>query len=351
MRGRMTEDAPFLSGGPEEPDSGAVELTAEELRAELGRARDVGKRIVENVNRVVRGKQPVVELVTTALLAGGHVLIEDVPGVGKTVLARSIAISIGGRFARIQGTPDLMPADVTGSVIYRREEESFVFHPGPVFSNVVLVDEINRATPRTQSALLEAMEERQVSVEGHSYVLPEPFVLLATQNPVEYHGTYPLPEGQLDRFTLAVSLGYPDGRSEKEVLSSQALGHPIELIKAVCSLEEVVEAQRAVRRVYTSPAILDYVVAIAHATRNHPQVSIGVSPRGSLALLHTAQARAVMAGRDYVSPDDVKAVAPAVLGHRIVLAQGSGTIGAGRLFVSELLRHVAVPTARGESPA
>ncbi|MER3395356.1 MAG: hypothetical protein C4318_05335 [Acidimicrobiia bacterium] len=311
-------------------------------------ARSVGARIVDNVTRVVRGKRSVVELVTTALLAGGHVLIEDVPGVGKTILARSIAISIGGRFARIQGTPDLMPADVTGSVIYRREDEAFVFHQGPIFSNVVLVDEINRATPRTQSALLEAMEEHQVTVEGHSYVLPEPFVLLATQNPVEYHGTYPLPEGQMDRFTLAVSLGYPDVGSEKEVLRSQALGHPIEQIKAVCTLEEVAQASRAVRQVHTGAAVLDYVVAIAHATREHPQVAIGVSPRGSLALLHTAQAHAVMAGRDYVSPDDVKAVAPAVLGHRIVLAQGSGTIGAGRTFISDVLTHVAVPTVRRE---
>lgn len=343
----MTEAEPFPSAGESTVASAPMELSGEDLYAALAAARDVGARIVENVTRVVRGKRGVVELVTTALLAGGHVLIEDVPGVGKTILARSIAISIGGRFARIQGTPDLMPADVTGSVIYRREEESFVFHPGPIFSNVVLVDEINRATPRTQSALLEAMEEHQVSVEGHSYVLPEPFVLLATQNPVEYHGTYPLPEGQLDRFTLAVSLGYPDGLSEKEVLRSQALGHPIEGIKAVCSLEEVVEAGRAVRQVHTSPAILDYVVAIAHATRGHPQVAIGVSPRGSLALLHTAQACAVMAGRDYVSPDDIKAVAPAVLGHRIVLSQGSGTIGAGRVFISEVLRHVGVPVTRG----
>jgi MoxR-like ATPase len=324
-----------------------VELSGDELAAALHSARDLGARIVENVTRVVRGKRAAVELVTTALLASGHVLIEDVPGVGKTILARSIAISIGGRFARIQGTPDLMPADVTGSVIYRREDESFVFHPGPVFSNVVLVDEINRATPRTQSALLEAMEEHQVTVEGHSYVLPEPFVLLATQNPIEYHGTYPLPEGQLDRFTLAISLGYPDGLSEKEVLRSQALGHPIDQIKAVCALEEVVDAARAVRQVHTAPAILDYVVAISQATRDHPQVAIGVSPRGSLALLHTGQARAVMAGRDYVSPDDIKAVAPAVLGHRVVLSQGSGTIGAGRAFVSEVLRQVPVPTVRG----
>ncbi len=329
---------------PAPPPQG--QLGGEELEAALAAARDVGYRIAANVNRVVRGKAEVVQLVTTALLAGGHVLIEDVPGVGKTILARSIAVSIGGRFARIQGTPDLMPADVTGSVIYRREDESFVFHPGPIFSNVVLVDEINRATPRTQSALLEAMEERQVTVEGHSYVLPSPFVLLATQNPVEYHGTYPLPEGQLDRFTLAVSLGYPDRSAEKEVLSSQALGHPIEDLKPVCVLEEVVAAARAVRQVHTAPAILDYVVAIANSTRGHPEVAIGISPRGSLALLHTAQARAVMSGRDYVSPDDVKAVAPAVLGHRLVLSQGSGTIGAGRAFVSELMRRVPVPTVR-----
>lgn len=329
------------------PGTEGIPYAAEELQEALEAARSVGARLVENVDRVVRGKHEAVSLVVTAILGGGHVLIEDVPGVGKTILARSIAISIGGRFARIQGTPDLMPADVIGSTIYRREDESFVFHPGPIFANVVLVDEINRATPRTQSALLEAMEENQVSVEGHTYSLPQPFVLLATQNPVEYHGTYPLPEGQLDRFAVAVSLGYPDGESEKEVLASQALGHPIEQIKAVCSPEDVVAAARAVRLVHTSRAILDYVVALSAATRNHPQVVLGASPRASLALLHTAQAAAVMAGRDYVSADDVKAVAPAVLGHRLLLARGQGSIGAGRAFVSELLLEVPVPVERG----
>jgi MoxR-like ATPase len=330
-------------------EPGQLDLTASsqgDLADALSLARSVGMRIIDNVDRVVRGKHEAVVLVTTAILAGGHVLIEDVPGVGKTILARSLAISIGGRFARIQGTPDLMPADVIGSTIYRREDESFIFHPGPIFANVVLVDEINRATPRTQSALLEAMEEHQVSVEGHSYPLPEPFVLLATQNPVEYHGTYPLPEGQLDRFHVAVSLGYPDAHSEKEVLSSQALGHPIEQIKAVCTPEEVVEARRSVRLTHTSQAILDYVVAVTGATRNHPGVVLGASPRASLALLHTAQAAAVLAGRDYVSADDVKTVAPAVLGHRLLLAQGQGTIGAGRAFVNELLRGVEVPVSR-----
>lgn len=320
---------------------------APEITEALSRAGALGRALTENVGRVVRGKPQQVELAVTALLGGGHVLIEDVPGVGKTVLARSLAISIGGRFARIQGTPDLMPADVTGVNIFRRETEEFAFHPGPVFANVVLVDEINRATPRTQSALLEAMEEGQVSVDGESYGLPQPFCLLATQNPVEYHGTYPLPEGQLDRFMAALSIGYPDRASEREILVSQAHGHPIDTLGAVCSLEDLVAARSDVRATYTAPGIVDYVVAICDASRNDPTVSIGASPRGSLALLHAAQARAVVRGRDFVVPDDVKAMAPSVLGHRLVLAQGSQSVGAGRSVVERILGRIPVPTDGG----
>lgn len=308
------------------------------------RAAQVARALIDNVARVVRGKASQVELAVTALLGGGHILIEDVPGVGKTILARSLAISVGGRFSRIQGTPDLMPADVTGTNIFRRDSEEFVFHPGPVFANVVLVDEINRATPRTQSALLEAMEEGQVSVDGQSYALPEPFCLLATQNPVEYHGTYPLPEGQLDRFMAALSLGYPDRTAERDVLVSQARGHPIDVLTAVCTLEDLVAARFDVRATYTAPGIVDYVVAICSATRNEASISIGASPRGSLALLHAAQARAVVRGRDYVLPDDVKAMAPSVLGHRLVLAQGAQSIGGGRGYVERVLGQVPVPT-------
>lgn len=310
----------------------------------LQRAGQLGRTLIENVGTVVRGKQLQVELAVTTLLAGGHLLIEDVPGVGKTILARSLAISVGGKFSRIQGTPDLMPADVTGTNIYSRESEEFVFHPGPVFANVVLVDEINRATPRTQSALLEAMEEGQVSVDGQSYGLPEPFCLLATQNPVEYHGTYPLPEGQLDRFMCAISIGYPDRTSERDILVSQSHGHPIEQLQPICTLEQLVDARADIRGVYTAPAIVDYVIALADQTRRSASVSIGASPRGSLALLHAAQARAVVRGRDYVVPDDVKAMAPGVLGHRMVLAQGAQSIGAGRTLVERLMSDVAVPT-------
>lgn len=307
----------------------------------------VGNEIARNVGLVIKGKESQVELAITTLLGGGHLLIEDVPGVGKTILAKALAVSIGGKFSRIQGTPDLMPADVTGATVYRRESEEFVFHPGPVFANVVLVDEINRATPRTQSALLEAMEEGQVSADGSSYGLPEPFCLFATENPVEYHGTYPLPEGQLDRFMAAISIGYPSREAEREVLTSQARGHPIETLEAVCNLEDLINARAAVRSVYTAPAIVDYVVAISDATRSHPSIAIGASPRGSLALLHASQARAVMQGRDYVVPGDVKAMAMSVLGHRIVLTQGSQSIDAGRNLIATILGSVPVPTDRG----
>lgn len=332
-----------------EVQAGEVMAGSSQAQSEstLARASQVGSALITNVARVVRGKAEQIELAATVLLGGGHLLIEDVPGVGKTILARALAISIGGKFSRIQGTPDLMPADVTGTNVYRRESEEFVFHPGPVFANVVLVDEINRATPRTQSALLEAMEEGQVTADGRGYGLPEPFCLLATENPVEYHGTYPLPEGQLDRFMAAISIGYPDRESEKEVLTSQAHGHPIEELEPVCSLEDLVNARVAVRAVYTAPAIVDYVVSISDVTRSHPSISIGASPRGSLALLHAAQARAIIKGRDYVVPDDVKVMAVSVLGHRIVLSQGAQSIGAGRNLIHQILTSVPVPTDSG----
>lgn len=313
----------------------------------LAAAGALGRAVIQNVGNVVKGKPNVVETAVTILLAGGNLLIEDVPGVGKTMLSRSLAASIGGRFSRIQGTPDLMPTDVTGTTVYHRQGEEFVFHPGPVFANVVLVDEINRATPRTQSAMLEAMDEGQVSVDGQSYGLPQPFCLLATQNPIEYHGTYPLPEGQLDRFMAALSIGYPDRSAEREILTSQSHGHPIDRLEAVCSLEQIVAARAEVRGVFTAPNLVDYVVAVAAATRKSGSVSLGVSPRGSLALLHASQARAVVSGRDYVIPDDVKAMAPFVLGHRLVLAHGTQAIGAGRSVVEQVLEEVPAPTQGG----
>ncbi len=275
--------------------------------------------VVENVEKVIFGKHHEVELALVALLCRGHILIEDVPGTGKTVLAKSLSRSIGCSFRRIQFTPDLLPSDVTGVAIFDQRTSSFEFRPGPVMSQIVLADEINRATPKTQSALLEAMEERQITVDGVTHRLPEPFLVMATQNPIEYEGTFPLPEAQLDRFFLRLQLGYPSPEQEIAILDAQRVQHPIETLGQVVSSEDLIEAQQRVRDIHVAPAVKKYVVSVVGATRSHPDVYLGASPRGSLALTRAAQAYAAIRGRDFVLPDDVKALAAPTLSHRLIL--------------------------------
>ena len=286
----------------------------------MSEVREFTRRVVSNVEHVIVGKTSVVQLTVIGLLSRGHLLIEDVPGVGKTMLARSLARSLDCSFGRIQFTPDMLPSDVTGVSVYNQATGSFEFQPGPIMSQIVLIDEINRATPKTQSALLEAMEERQITVDGVTHPLPKPFMVLATQNPIEYEGTYPLPEAQLDRFLMRISLGYPALQDEIEVLDRQQFHHPVEDLEPVASVEELLEAQEEIKRIFVSPAVKEYIVRLVHATRQHSDIYLGASPRGSLTLYRTSQARAAMLGRDYVLPDDVKFVAPFVLTHRLIIS-------------------------------
>ncbi|MGI8856643.1 MAG: AAA family ATPase [Thermomicrobiales bacterium] len=307
----------------------------------------IADRVVTNVERVIVGKHREVQLTLVALLCRGHVLIEDVPGVGKTVLAKTIARSIGCSFKRIQFTPDLLPGDVTGVSIFNQGTRVFEFRPGPVVAQIVLADEINRATPKTQSALLEAMEERQITVDGETHDLPVPFVVLATQNPIEYEGTFPLPEAQLDRFLLRISLGYPTHMEEISVLQNQMSGHPLSRIEQVVDVDELIEAQRFILdNVRVDPLILEYMVSLTEATRRHDEIYLGASPRGALGLLSSARAWAALAGRDYVLPDDVKALAEPVLAHRLIVSPAARMRNIdGRGIVRELLQRVAVPGA------
>lgn len=279
----------------------------------------LSNRVVENLEKVIVGKSQTLELVVIGLLCQGHLLIEDVPGVGKTVLARSLAKSLGVSFNRIQFTPDMLPSDVTGVSVFNQETRQFEFRPGPIMSEIVLADEINRATPKTQSALLEAMEERQVTVDGRTYILPSPFMVMATQNPIEYEGTFPLPEAQLDRFLLRIRLGYPAINDEIRILEIQQLRHPIETLEPVISHEELITAQETIKNVFVAPAIKRYIVQLTRATRENTDVYLGASPRGSLGLFRAGQARAAIYGRDYVIPDDVKYLAEYVLAHRMVV--------------------------------
>lgn len=279
----------------------------------------VANRIVENVEKVIIGKRQSVQLTVLGLLCQGHMLIEDVPGVGKTVLAKSLARSVGCRFQRIQFTPDMLPSDVTGVSVFNQKTREFEFRPGPIHAQIVLVDEINRATPKTQSALLEAMEERQVTVDGVTYPLDTPFMVLATQNPIEYEGTFPLPEAQLDRFMLRIRLGYPSKEEEIEVLDRQQYRHPVNTLEQVVGVEELRAAQEAVKEMYVDPLVKDYIVSVVRKTREHPDVYLGSSSRGALAIYRLSQARAALFGRDYVLPDDVKALAGPALGHRIIV--------------------------------
>ena len=278
-----------------------------------------GERVAANVERVIIGKHREVRLALVALLCGGHLLIEDVPGTGKTVLAKAIARSLGCSFRRIQFTPDLLPTDVTGLSIYNQKTQEFEFRHGPIMSQIVLADEINRATPKTQSALLECMEERQVTVDGVTYPMPHPFLVIATQNPIEYEGTFALPEAQLDRFMLRIRMGYPAPIEELRILDEQKRAHPLDLLDVVMPVEELLAMQVAVREVYVDPAVADYIVRIVNATRVHPDVYLGASPRGSIALYRAGQVFAALAGRDYVIPDDIKILAEPALAHRVIV--------------------------------
>jgi MoxR-like ATPase len=277
------------------------------------------EKVAANIEKVIVGKHATVELALVSLLCQGHLLIEDVPGVGKTVLARSLARSLGCSFSRIQFTPDMLPSDVTGVSIFNQVSRDFEFRPGPVMAQIVLADEINRATPKTQAALLEAMEERTVTVDGVTHNLPRPFMVLATQNPIEYEGTFPLPEAQLDRFLIRVRLGYPRAEDEVEVLERQQFRHPLDDLTQIVTAAELTEMQEAVKSVFVAPQVKRYIISLAQQTRDHPEVYLGASPRGSLALYRTAQARAAIQGRDYVLPDDIKALVVPTFGHRLIL--------------------------------
>ncbi len=315
--------------------------------AELERGREIAGRIVENVKRVIVGKDQAIELGAIALICQGHVLIEDVPGVGKTMLARSLARSSGSTFRRIQFTPDLLPSDVTGVSIFNQKTSEFEFKPGPIISQIVLADEINRATPKTQSALLEAMEEKQVTVEGTTHALPRPFTVMATQNPVEYEGTFPLPEAQLDRFLLMITLGYPTTEEELRIVGSQRSSHPIDTLEAVATSDEIVFMQDAAREVFVDDLVREYLVAIVESTRGDEDVSLGCSPRGSISLFRAGQALAMVRGRDFVLPDDIKELAEPVVSHRMIITAAARMRGTkGSDVVGRIVDRLPVPGAQ-----
>ena len=307
----------------------------------------VAEKIVDNVEQVIFGKREAIELTVIGLLCQGHLLIEDVPGVGKTMLARSLSRSIGCRFSRIQFTSDMLPSDVTGVSVFNQKTREFEFRPGPIMAQIVLTDEINRATPKTQAALLEAMEERQVTVDGVTHALDEPFLVLATQNPIEYEGTFPLPEAQLDRFLLRISLGYPEKSQEVDILDSQQYRHPIHSIGQVVDEKELLGAQESLKEVYVDPLIKTYIVEIVNQTRRHPEVYLGASPRGSLTLYRTAQALAAIRGRDYVIPDEIKGLAPAALAHRMIVSPAARIKDvSSEAVLADILASVPIPGAR-----
>jgi len=304
----------------------------------------VYQRIMTNLESVVRGKTGPLQLLVATIFAGGHVLMEDVPGVGKTTLSKALAKTIGGDFRRVQFTPDLLPTDILGSSIYSPKEGSFEFRQGPVFANIVLADEINRASPRTQSSLLEAMSEGQATVEGTTYALPKPFLVLATQNPVEFHGTYPLPEAQLDRFSVKLSMGYPARADEATILEGQRQSHPLDRLESAIKLEELLEVQKTVSQIRVEGPVLEYLLSLVEATRNDARLRLGSSPRGSLALYRVCQSWAYCQGRDYVIPDDLQRMAEPVLAHRLVLDTKTKYSGVSKeQIVAELLKKVPVP--------
>ena len=304
----------------------------------------LARRVKENIGKVIIGKTEQMDLILTAVIAGGHVLLEDVPGTGKTVMARSLAKSLACGFSRVQFTPDLLPADITGMSVYQPGDGQFVFNPGPVFTNILLADEINRATPRTQSALLECMEERQVTEGGVTRKLEMPFLVIATQNPVETQGTFPLPEAQLDRFLVKLSMGSPQGDEALQMMERFIRQSPLEALSPVASQGEIRDAQALFRQCQVSQPVMQYIAALCQATRSDEQVQLGVSPRGMLALLRAAQAHAAIHGRDFATPDDVKALAVPVLSHRVILRGLYGRSGEGEKFIRELLEKVPAPT-------
>ncbi len=306
--------------------------------------KSTAQKLIENVEQVIIGKHDTVQLAVVGLLCQGHLLIEDVPGVGKTMLAKSIAKSIGCEFRRIQFTPDMLPSDVTGVRIYNQQTHEFVFQPGPIQANIVLADEINRATPKTQAALLEAMEERQTTIDGETHKLAEPFMVLATQNPIEYEGTFPLPEAQLDRFLLRIRLGYPESADEIAVMDSQQRVHPLESLGQVIAAAELLEAQAAIRDIYVDILVKSYIVEIVSRTRKHADIYLGASPRGSLTLFRAAQARAALDGRAYAIPDDIKALAPFALAHRMIVSPSARIKDVdAEQIIKEILNTVPVP--------
>jgi MoxR-like ATPase len=309
--------------------------------------RSIAERVMQNVELVILGKEQELRMTMVALLCEGHLLIEDVPGVGKTMLARAISRSIGSTYRRIQFTPDMLPSDVTGVSVFNQKTLEFEFRPGPLMAQIVLADEINRATPKTQSALLEAMEERQMTVDGQTYEMERPFLVLATQNPIEYEGTFPLPEAQVDRFMMRIRLGYPLKRHEIDILNQQTRRHPIESLKQVVTVEELVTAQEAVKDVYIDDAIKEYIVDLVTVTRDHPDVYLGASPRGSLALFRAARAWAAISGRDFVLPDDVKLLAEPTLAHRLIVSPSARIKNVDtRNVIEDALTHTPVPGSR-----
>lgn len=315
-----------------------------QVRQSAPSAQEIAERAAKNVGQVIIGKRNEVRLAILGLLCRGHILLEDIPGVGKTMMAKSLARALGCTFSRIQFTPDMLPSDITGVSIYNPKMREFEFRPGPIMAQIILADEINRATPKTQSALLEAMEEGQVTIDGATYGLGHPFMIMATQNPIEYEGTFPLPEAQLDRFLIRLQIGYPKPAEELAILSAQQYQHPIQNLRQVVSLQELLSAQQLVKEVYVAKEVKQYIVNLITASRRHPDVYLGSSPRGSLALFRTSQARAAMAGRDYVIPDDVKALAEVTLAHRIIVGPAARIKNiSSRTVVQDILQTTPVP--------
>ena len=321
----------------------ATRRTAE-VQQNSASVQEIAERIAANVGQVILGKGNEIRLTILGIFCRGHILLEDVPGVGKTMMAKSLARALGCSFNRIQFTPDMLPSDITGVSIYNPKSREFEFRPGPIMAQIILADEINRATPKTQSALLEAMEEGQMTVDGVTYRLSNPFIIMATQNPIEYEGTFPLPEAQLDRFMIRIQIGYPQPQDELRVLASQQYQHPIQNVQQVVSLKELLAAQQMIKDVYVAKEVQQYIINLITASRRHPDVYLGSSPRGSLALFRTSQARAAMTGRDFVIPDDVKALAEVTLAHRIIVGPAARLKNiTSRTIVQDILQGTPVP--------
>ena len=315
-----------------------------QVRQSTATVQEISERVTNSVGQVILGKANEIRLTTLGLLCRGHILLEDIPGVGKTMMAKSLARAVGCSFNRIQFTPDMLPSDITGVSIYNPKSREFEFRPGPIMAQIVLADEINRATPKTQSALLEAMEEGQMTVDGVTYRLSNPFLIMATQNPIEYEGTFPLPEAQLDRFLIRIQMGYPQPADELKILSSQQYQHPIQNLQQVVSLKELLSTQQQIKDVYVANEVQQYIINLITASRRHSDVYLGSSPRGSLALFRTAQARAAMTGRDFVIPDDVKALAEVTLAHRIIVGPAARIKNiTSRTIVQDILQNTPVP--------